>query len=185
MKPWLVSMKPNKGFQVSQKNYLFSKIHYYIEQKFDQCGRILQRYSRVFFKKGSFFETLELFKITKVCARQDPKVEQNLLKNSVFLKKNRPGWSNFFVKSVIFLLISRIFAFFRVPGSCNFGKFDGFAAKWSFVKITLVYTPSFVVKLTFKFCYCRPAFRTNIKYSGNNMYNINSLDKSSGCCRIR
>ena len=105
MKPWLVSMKPNKGFQVSQKNYLFSKIHYYIEQKFDQCGRILQRYSRVFFKKGCFFETLELFKITKVYPRYDPKSEQNMLKNSVFLKKIRPGWSNFFEKTVIFFQI--------------------------------------------------------------------------------
>ena len=156
-------MKPIKWFQFSQEKYLFSKIRYYIEQKFDQCGRILQRYSSVFFKKGSFFETLELFKITKVCGRHDPKIEQNMLKNSVFLKKNRPGWSNFFVKSVIFLLISRIFAFFRVPGSCNFGNFDGFAAKWSFVKITVVYTPSLLVKLTFKFCYYMPAFRTNIR----------------------
>ena len=115
------------------------------------------------FQKRQFFETLELFKITKVCGRNDPKIEQNMLKNSVFLKKNRPGWSNFFVKYVIFLLISRIFAFFRVPGSCNFGNFDGFAAKWSFVKITVVNTPSLLVKLTFKFCYYMPAFRTNIR----------------------
>ena len=43
LKPWLVSMKPIKWFQVSQENYLFSKIQHYIEQKFDQCGRILQR----------------------------------------------------------------------------------------------------------------------------------------------
>ena len=162
-------MKPIKWFQVSQKNYLFSKIHWYIEQKFDQCGRILRRYSSVFFKNGCFFETLELFKITKVCPRHDQKIGQNMFKNSDFLKKIRPGWSNFFVKSVIFLLKSRIFAFFRVPGSCNFGQFDGFAAKWSFVKITIVYTPSLLVKLTFKFCDYNPSFRTNIKYFGKNM----------------
>ena len=77
-------MKPIKWFQFSQEKYLFSKIRYYIEQKFDQCGRILPRYTSVFFKKGRFFETLELFKITKVCPRHDPKFEQNMLKNSVF-----------------------------------------------------------------------------------------------------
>ena len=43
-----------------------------------------QRYSRVFSKKGSLFETLDLFKNTKVCAPHDPKIEQNILKNSVF-----------------------------------------------------------------------------------------------------
>ena len=80
----MVSMKPIKWFQGFQKNYLFSKIHWYIEQKFDQCGRILQRYSSVFFKKGCFFETLELFKITKLYPRYDQKIEQNMLKNSVF-----------------------------------------------------------------------------------------------------
>ena len=180
----MVSTKSIKWFQGFQKNDLFSKIHQYIEQKFDQCGRILQRYSSVFFKKRSSFETLEVFKITKVCGRHDLKIEQNVKKQYFFEKKNGPGWSIFFVKSVIFLLVSRIFAFFRVPGSCNFGKFDGFAAKWSFVKITVVYTPTLLVKLTFKFCHYMPAFRTN-KYSGNNMYNINSLDKSSGCCWIR
>ena len=71
-------MKPNRWFQVSQKNYLFLKLRYYIEQKFDQCGRILKRYSSVFKKKSCFFETLELFKITKVCPRYNPKYEQNM-----------------------------------------------------------------------------------------------------------
>ena len=138
MKPWLVSMKPIKWFQVSQENYLFSKIRHYIEQKKDQCGLFLQRYSRVLFKIGCFFETLELFKITKVCPHHDPKFEQKMLKNSDFLKKKRPGWSNFFVKTVIFFLNCGNFVSFRVPGSCNFSNFDAFAKKWSFVKITLL-----------------------------------------------
>ena len=148
----MVSTKSMKWFQGFQKNDLFSKIHQYIEKKFDQCGRILSRYTSVFFKKGCFFETLVLFKITQVRPRYAPKIEQNMLKNSVFLKKFRPGWSNFFTKSVIFLAIRGIFVVFRVPGCSNFSNFDGFAAKWSFVKITIVYRPSFVVKLTFKFC---------------------------------
>ena len=158
----MVSTKPIKWFQGIQKNDLFSKIHQYIEQKFDQCGRIVQRYSRVFFKKGCFFETLELFKITKVCPHHDPKFEQKMLKNSDFLKKKRPGWSNFFVKTVIFFLNCGNFVTFRVPRSCNFSNFDAFAKKWSYVKITLLQTLSFVVNLTFKFCLVYGRFQVQL-----------------------
>ena len=86
------------------------------------------------------------------------------------MKKNRPGWSSFFEKTVIFFLILGNCVIFRDVEWCNFTNFDAFALKWTFVKITTVYTTSFVVKVTFKFWYYMPAFRTNIKYSGNNMY---------------
>ena len=76
-------MKPNQWFQGFQKTTFFQK--YTISSKNSTNVVEFYRDIQVYFsKKGRFFETLELFKITKVCARHDPKIEQNMFKNSVF-----------------------------------------------------------------------------------------------------
>ena len=109
-------MIPTNGFKFLKKTTFFQK---YGTISTKNSTNVVEFYSDIvgyFPKKGSFFETLELFKNTKVCARHDQKIEQKMLKNSVFLKKIRPGWSNFFAKTVIFLPIRGIFVFFRVPG---------------------------------------------------------------------
>ena len=90
---------PSNCFKGFKKTTFFQK---YPSISSKNSTNVVEFYSDIvgyFSKMGVFFETLELFKITKVYPRYDPKIEQNMLKNSVFLKKNRPGWSNFFEKT--------------------------------------------------------------------------------------
>ena len=89
-------------------------------------------------ESGRFFETLELFKITKVYECHDQKSEQNMLKKCVFLEKTRPSWSKFISKTMIFFVIRGNLLLFRDLEWSNFINFDAFAAKCSFVKVNLV-----------------------------------------------
>ena len=133
----MVSMKPIKWFQGFQKTTFFQK---YPSISSKNSTNVVEFYSDIvgyFSKKGVFLKPLSCSKSPRYTRVTIQKLNK-MLKNCVFLKKNRPGWSNFFEKTVIFFQIWGNCVSFRVAEWCNFSNFDAFAAKWSFVKITLV-----------------------------------------------
>ena len=99
--------KHNKRIPGFQKNTFSQKE--LNRPKLDKFGWTLQRYT-VFFKMVRFFETLELFTVTKVNECHDQKSE-NICVKGVFLKKFQIR--EFISKTMIFFVIRANLLLFR------------------------------------------------------------------------